>query len=331
MLILPQREDLIEVVAEGARNILIRDDYRLSVEELKQVYMRHDIKGTRWQAIDFYNSVLHSNYRNKLIAEALLIFIVFVFIASLLVFRLRYEEAQRQLAEEQKKALMGMVSHEFRSPAASIKGALDLVGSGDAGEISDMAKQFIDLAAGRSLHLLLLVDDFLDIQKIESGHFRFNKKKSLLGKVVIDAVEHSRIYSKQFSVGYKIVDPMADGYVFIDENRIDQVLTNLLTNAAKYGGENDIVEVEVIQNGNMLRVSIRDHGEGIPEKFHSSVFEKFTMAYAQKKGEKVSSSGLGLNIAKVIVEMHDGTIGFETRTDTSKESGTTFWFELPIV
>lgn len=331
MLIMPLREDLIEVVAEGARNKWIREDYRLSVEEKSHIYMRHDIKGTRWQAIDFHNTALHSDYRNKLIAEAFLIFVVFVFIALLLVVRLRREERQRLLAEEQRKALMGMVSHEFRSPASSIRSALDFVGSGDAGVVSDKAKQFIDLAASRCTRLLILVDDFLDIQKIESGHLKFNQQKHRLDKLVTDAVEHNKLYAKQFSVIYKLIEPLAENYVFCDEARIDQVLTNLLTNAAKYGAENDTIEVALVANDNMLRVSISDHGMGIPEKFHVFVFEKFAMAYVPNKNQKVKSSGLGLSIAKAIVEQHGGTIGFDTSTDVSSGTGTTFWFELPVV
>lgn len=126
-----------------------------------------------------------------------------------------------------------------------------------------------------------------------------------------------------------------------DEHRIEQVLTNLLTNTAKYGGEDDVIEVAVSRIGKRLRVSIRDHGPGIPKEFQSRVFEKFAMAYALKKGQKkdqqVKSTGLGLSIARAIIEQHGGAIGFTTRTDSDtdteagSETGTTFWFELPVV
>lgn len=330
MLIMPEPEDLIEVLAEGPRNTWIRDDYRLSEEEREHIYMRHDVKGTRWQAIDFHNAELHSNYRKKLIAESLLIFLVFVLVASLLVMRLRREERQRLLAEEQRQALMGVVSHEFRSPASSISSALEFVRSGDAGELGEKAKKFIDLAASRCSRLLMLVDDFLDIQELESGHLKFNKQKYQLSTLVKEAVKHNELYARQFSVSYCLVEPLAEGYVFCDEVRIDQVLTNLLTNAAKYGAENDTVKVRLVSNGDRLRVSVSDQGAGIPEKFHASVFERFAMAYAVERKQKVKSSGLGLSISKEIVELHGGTIGFDTSTDASSGTGTTFWFELPI-
>jgi len=176
MLILPQREDLIEVIAEGARNHWARDDYRLSPKERARISIRHDVTGTRWQVIDFHNTDLHTNYKNKLILESSGIFLVFLTIAVLLVLRLRREEQQRELAEGQKQALMSVISHEFRSLASAIKSALVLVADGNAGEISADAKEFIDMASNSTSHLLLLVDDFLDIQKIESGNLKFNQQ-----------------------------------------------------------------------------------------------------------------------------------------------------------
>jgi len=331
MLIQPLKEDLIEVVAEGARNKWFRNDYRLDSHEKELIYSRHDVKGTRWQAIDFHNSELHSSYRNELIFESLLIFFLFVSVAMLLVVRLRNEESQRLVLENQKKEIMGMVSHEFRSPTSAIKSALNHVSNGGAGEIDAKAKEFIDLAADRCTHLLLLVDDFVDIQNIESGNLKLNNQKVSLRDVVIEAVKQSMPYAMQFSVVYKLIEPMADDYVYCDVYRIDQVLTNFLSNAAKYGSENDVIEISIVKKGYRLRVSISDHGPGIPEEFRDCLFEKFAMAYAPKKDQKVKSSGLGLNIAKAIVEQHEGSVGFETSTDAKSGTGTTFWFELPVL
>jgi hypothetical protein len=177
MLVLPHRKDMIEVVAEGARNQWVRDDYRLSAKERDLISMRHDIAGTRWQVIDFHNPDLHTKYKNKLISESIGIFLVFSVVAVLLVFRLRREESQREFAEEQKQALLSMISHEFRSPAAVVEGALDLVEDSDDGEISAENKKYIDIASSGASQLLLLVNDFLELQQIESGHLKFEKKK----------------------------------------------------------------------------------------------------------------------------------------------------------
>lgn len=331
MLVLPQREDLIEVIAEGARNHWVRDDYRLSAEEHARIYLRRDIKGTRWQAIDFHRAGLHTSYRNKLLTESILIMLVFITIALLLVIRLRREELQRESAEQQKQALMSVVSHEFRSPTSVIKSALDLIAESDAGGVNIDSKQYIDIALSNTSRLLLLVDDFLDIQKIESGNLKFNKQECQLSSVVTDAVEVNKLYADRFAVHYELKKPFANELVYCDKHRIEQVLTNFLSNAAKYGGNNDTIEVAVTRMDNHLRVSVTDHGPGIPKKFQSRVFEKFAMAYAPKKDQKVKSSGLGLSIAKAIIEQHEGTIGFDTETDTQLKTGTTFWFELPIL
>lgn len=332
MLIQPQREDIIEVVAEGARNKIDRDDYRLSAEERSNISMRHNVKGTNWQAIDFHDTKLHARYRNKLIVESCIIFLVFVTIALLLVIRLVREERHRELAEEQKKALMAMVTHEFRSPVAVIKTSLDLVLGGSLGKISVDTKEFLDIGLNSTSQLLLLVDDFIDIQKLESGNLKFNMQESQLSHVVTDIVSNNKLYAKRFSCHYELKEPLANDLVLIDKRRIGQVLTNILTNAAKYGGEKDTIKVSVTRIGKQLRVSVSDHGAGIPQKFQSHVFEQFAMAYVPQKDQTVNSSGLGLTIAKAIIEQHGGTIGFDTDTDTqSGTSGTTFWFELPIL
>lgn len=332
MLILPQHEDIIEVVAEGARNKIDRDDYRLSAEERSNISMRHNIKGTSWQAIDFHDTALHTEYKNKLIVESSIIFLVFVTVALLLVIRLGREERHRELAEEQKKALMAMVTHEFRSPVAVIKTSLDLVLGGSLGKINVDTKEFLDIGLNSTSQLLLLVDDFIDIQKLESGNLKFNMQESQLSRVVTDTVSNNKLYAKQFSCHYELKEPLANDLVLIDDRRIGQVLTNILTNAAKYGGEKDTIEVSVTRIGKQLRVCVSDHGSGIPQKFQSLVFEQFAMAYAPKKDQTVNSSGLGLTIAKAIIEQHGGTIGFDTSDDTQSDtSGTTFWFELPIL
>lgn len=328
MLVYQEHSNIIEVVAEGARNHWPREDYRLSAEELARVNMRHDIPGTRWQAVTIHDRNLFTDYKRKLLIESVSLFMVFATLAVLLVFRLRREERQRELAEEQKNTLMNMVTHEFRSPVSIIKSALDLVAGSDHTELSaEDVKEFIDMALHSTSHLLLLVDDFLDIQKLESGNLKLNKKATQLSGVVRYAVDSNKLYAEKFNACYQLTEPLADQYVICDEQRIYQVITNLLTNGVKYGGENDTIKVAVTKMGNRLRVSVSDHGPGISENFKKSVFEKFAMNYAPKNDQKVKSTGLGLSIARAIIKQHDGSIGFHTEVD----KGTTFWFELPIV
>jgi signal transduction histidine kinase len=342
MLILPQRNattsnDLIEVVAGGARNLWARDDYRLSVKERDRIEMRQNIEGTRWQVIEYHDPKIRLTYKNKPIVESAIVFLVFITIAILLIVRLHREERQRKYAEEERRALMGVVSHEFRSPVSIVKSALDLISEGDAGEINAEVKEYIDIASNNTSRLLLLVNDFLEIEKIEAGKLHFDMRESQLSLLVAKVVDRNKLYAEQLSARYELLEPLAGDHVSCDEHRMELVLSNLLSNAAKYGGKNDSIEVAVTRNAEQLRVSVSDHGPGIPKEYHSHVFEKFAMAHAPKPKEEtneyqaVQSSGLGLSIAKAIIEHHGGTIGFETRTDVESETGTTFWFELPVV
>ncbi|HEC20190.1 MAG TPA: hypothetical protein ENI97_12720 [Gammaproteobacteria bacterium] len=337
MLIMPRKEtdtDMIEVSAEGVRNQWIRDDYRLSASEKQRITIRHDIPGTRWQVVDFHNTDLHNNFRNKLLAESSSIFLVFLTIAAGLLVRLRQEEQQRTHAEQQKQALMSVVSHEFRSPTSVIKGALDLVADGDAGKISEDVRKYIRMAQSNTSLLMRLVDDFLDLQKIESGNLSLSLVPTRLSEVVSETVARNRLYAEQFSVRYVLKQPLAEDTVLCDSQRIEQVLSNFLSNAAKYGAREDSIEVAVRRADKHLRVSVTDHGPGIPEEFLPYVFTRFAMAHAphmnHKKGQKLQSSGLGLSIAKAIIERHGGNIGFDTCTQDHRGTGTTFWFELPV-
>ncbi|MCI0507473.1 MAG: ATP-binding protein, partial [Gammaproteobacteria bacterium] len=125
---------------------------------------------------------------------------------------------------------------------------------------------------------------------------------------------------------YQLEDLSANSMVDCDAHRIEQVLTNLLSNAAKYGAENDVINVTISQSDDRVKIEVTDHGSGIPTEFQSRVFEKFAMA-KQGNRKEVNSSGLGLSIAKAIVNQHGGAIGFISEIN----KGATFYFDLPRV
>lgn len=327
MLVYPTRNDLIEVIADGARNHISRNDYRLTEKERVAISLRHNIPGTRWQAISFHNNKLYTEFRANLLLQLAVIFMIFSAIAILFVLRLRREERQRELGEEQKKALMSVVTHEFRSPASVIKATLEHIADDLSGEVKGNIQQFLTIALRNTRRMLLLVDDFLDIQKIESGNLQLARKTTRLSTLVVQSTANNQVYAEQFGSTYRLQESLPDNLVYCDENRIEQVLINLLTNAAKYGEEKGVIDVKMAKRKDYLRVSVINSGPGIPEDFRDKVFEKFAMAYAQKNTQKIKSSGLGLSIAKEIVEHHGGRIGFESIPDQT----TTFWFELPLV
>lgn len=197
MLIYPQNNNLIEIIADGARNHWVRDDYRLSEKELSDINMRHPIAGTRWDAVSFHDDDLENDFIRSLILESLLTLSLFIFVALIMVIRLRKEEVRREFAERQKNELMSVVSHEFRSPASVIQSALDLVKDGDAGEINADVKKYINMALSSTSQLMLLVNDFLDIQKLESDSLKFNMRDLPLFTIVINVVESNMMYASK--------------------------------------------------------------------------------------------------------------------------------------
>ena len=138
--------------------------------------------------------------------------------------------------------------------------------------------------------------------------------------LIEQAVEANRTYAGEHGVSLVIVEPLTDAMVYVDVNRIAQVLANLLSNAAKFSPANDSVSIGVTRHGSSIRVSVTDHGPGIPEAFQKMVFSKFAQADATDAREK-GGTGLGLSITKVLVESHGGRIDFRTARGT----GTTFF------
>ena len=230
----------------------------------------------------------------------------------------------RKEIDRMKSEIISTVSHELRTPLTSILTSLTLVTGGDTGELPEQAERMVDIAHRNSERLLRLINDMLDIEKIESGRTEFHLQPLELTLLVEQAIEANRVYAEQLGVKFALVDGSPGMKVNADSSRLMQVLTNLLTNAAKFSPPNHAVDISVSRHNGAVRVAVTDHGPGIPADFRDRVFEKFSQAQspgARKKG----GSGLGLSIAKAIVERMGGQIGLETQVDV----GTTFYFDLP--
>lgn len=223
-----------------------------------------------------------------------------------------------------KDELISMVNHELRSPLTSIIGSLSMVASGETGELSKDARTMIDIAYRNSERLLRLVNNMLDIEKIESGKMEFHLQSLELMSLVEQAMEANSAYARQLEVELLLKDALPGAKVNGDSDRLMQVLTNLLTNAAKFSPANDAVMISVSRHNGAVRVAVADHGPGIPADFRDRIFQKFSQAQSPGARRK-DGSGLGLNISKAIVEAMGGQIGFETEANV----GTTFYFDLP--
>lgn len=231
---------------------------------------------------------------------------------------------ERRNIDKLKSEFISTVSHELRTPLTSILGSLGLLRGGVAGELPAEFKPMIDIAFHNSERLVRLINDILDIEKIDAGKMRFELKTVELMPLVEQAVEVNRGYADHHQVTLALVDTAPGARVEVDPDRFAQLLANLLSNAAKYSPSGGQVTVAVRDTGDMLRVEVTDQGPGIPKEFHERIFHKFSQADSAGDKQK-GGTGLGLSISKAIVERMGGMIGFESEPG----HGATFYFELP--
>ncbi len=238
-----------------------------------------------------------------------------------------HDLTERKRSDKLKSEFVSTVSHELRTPLTSIYGGLKMVLAGVTGELPEKAQKLVQLAYNNSERLKLLIDDLLDIQKMESGSMAFQFKPLHLATLIRQAVEENRSYAEQFSIRYAIIEPIPEDLsINGDEKRLNQVLTHILSNAAKFTKPEDTVEIRVERAEPWVQISIADHGQGIPEAFHPRVFEKFAQGDSSDTRQK-GGTGLGLSITKALVEGHHGEIDFKSEMG----QGTTFIIRLPIV
>jgi PAS domain S-box-containing protein len=235
------------------------------------------------------------------------------------------QDVTRQLeAERMKKEFTSTLSHELRTPLTSIIGSLQLINSGVLGDLDQDVAELTGVAERNGTRLLDLINDLLDIDKIESGKLTLVPEVFKLGELVREATVLNKAFGERFKVRFELAAAMQDRVVHADRKRLIQVMTNLLSNAAKFSPEGGVVEVTIEESGPNVRVGIHDRGPGIPESFRSRIFGRFAQADSTTARQK-GGTGLGLAISKRLVEMMQGSIGFEAR----EGGGTTFWFELP--
>jgi len=233
---------------------------------------------------------------------------------------------ERKRIEKLKNEFVSTVSHELRTPLTSIRGALRLLVGGKLGELPEEAKNMLEIANNNSERLMLLINDILDIQKIESHQMIFTLQDielmSLLEKTVTDNVG----YSKEHGVDFRIVQRLDDVMVSVDPDRLMQVLSNLLANAANYSPKDRMVEIGLTRYNGMVRISVTNFGPEIPKDFQPRLFDKFTQENSEEVRRK-GGTGLGLSISKALVEKMGGSISFVSKEGT----GTTFYIDLPEV
>ena len=233
--------------------------------------------------------------------------------------------SERKRVERLKSEFVSTVSHELRTPLASMVGSLGLILGGAGGEVSPSARPLLDIAHNNGNRLQRLINDILDIEKIEAGKMEFELRHLALPLLVEQATEANRAYVEGRGAKLALAAPLPNVILEGDLDRLLQVMANLLSNAAKFSPPGAAVTIGAEQSGDRVRIRVTDRGPGIAEDFRDRIFGKFAQADSSDARQK-GGTGLGLSISKAIVEHHRGEIGFETELGT----GTTFYVDLPI-
>lgn len=223
-----------------------------------------------------------------------------------------------------KNEFVSTVSHELRTPLTAIYGSIKLIASGKLGKVPTEAKETLDIALRNSERLTLLVNDILDIEKLENGKIEFDLKPHDILMLVKEAIEANISYGKKYQVNYLLNQNSVSALINVDANRFIQIMNNLLSNAAKFSPQNSNVDIRVTKQDNNVRVTVTDIGKGIDEEFRPLIFNKFIQADSTNT-RHAGGSGLGLAISKELIERMGGKIGFTTAIG----SGTSFYFDLP--
>lgn len=243
-----------------------------------------------------------------------------------------YDLTESKRAEKLKSEFVSVVSHELRTPLTSIRGALGLVEAGIAGELAPKAAQMISIAHKNAERLVLLINDILDIEKIQSGQMRFELAPLEIGALVQSALSANAPYAHGLGVELEARPWPHPLWVHGDETRLGQVMANLLSNAAKFAPQGGTVRIETKvvlasrSNAKQVQVDVFDGGDGVAKEFEHRLFERFAQADSSATRAR-GGTGLGLSISRAIIEQHGGTLSYHAATPTSEHS---FRFVLPV-
>jgi signal transduction histidine kinase len=230
---------------------------------------------------------------------------------------------EHERIEASKDEFLAIASHELRSPLTSIHGSLRLLQSGGIGELEPDGWELLRIAGSNSERLIRLIDDMLDLHKIEAGGARLALAEVAPEALVRRAAEDARGIAEPAAVALEVVSGTRRR-LRGDPDRLQQVLTNLLSNAVRHSPRGASITIETRDREDRVRISVHDRGPGIARHDLSRIFGKFEQV-GSSRSAATRGTGLGLAISKAIVEQHGGAIGVESAPD----AGSTFWFEIP--
>ena len=227
-------------------------------------------------------------------------------------------------ADKVKNEFLANISHELRTPLNSILGFADILGAKLYGDLNHKQEEYINDIKISATHLLGMINEILDMSKIEANAMKIVKSRFWISRAIDEAcnILQPLAQKKNIKINKAI---QGDFEVFADYTKIQQIIYNLMSNAIKFSPENDEIEIAVVYDDKTYKIAIHDNGVGIDKKYHGKIFAKFVQldsAYTKKE----SSTGLGLTITKELVELHGGKISLISEVN----NGSTFIVELPF-
>jgi PAS domain S-box-containing protein len=232
--------------------------------------------------------------------------------------------SESRMLDRMKDEFIASVTHELRTPLTSLHGLLDLLATREIATIDGKAHELAQRAYRNSTRLVRLINDIVDFERIEFGEIAFNARVSDLAALLRKVVEANTDYAEARGVWFDLELPPVSVHALVDENLLARAVTHLLTNAARHSPAHEAVRVQMQPFEHAVRISVSDHGPGIPEQERRRIFEKFTHVAGNDARYK-DGAGLGLTIARAIVGRLGGNLDFTS----SPGVATTFYIDLP--
>lgn len=238
---------------------------------------------------------------------------------------LRRSNDQLRGLDAAKDEFVSMASHQLRTPLTSVKGYLSMVLEGDAGKITKLQKQFLREALTSSERMVHLINDFLNVSRVQTGKFMIDRRSADFTKIVKQEVHALESTAEARGMKLKLILPKHPVVAVVDEGKIRQVIMNFIDNALYYSKPNGEITVTLGEQANELRLEVHDQGIGVPLSQQGHLFTKFFRA-DNARTQRPDGTGVGLYLAKMVVVGHKGKLIFSSQ----EGKGSTFGFSLPL-
>lgn len=224
-----------------------------------------------------------------------------------------------------KDEFVSMASHQLRTPLTSIKGYISMVLEGDAGEINDDQRRLLAEAFTSSERMVHLIGDFLNVSRLQNGKFVIDRTKVDLSDLVVQEIANVKEIAAAKGIKIAYHHPSHFPALYVDEDKLRQVIMNFLDNAVYYSGDSKVVSVRLYTHEGYAVFEVVDQGIGVPKAAQKQLFTKFFRAENAQK-QRPDGTGVGLYLAKMVVSGHSGRMVFQS----TEGKGSTFGFRLPI-